>query len=111
MTSILEALHYMHQKNIMHRDLKPENILFTEKNDISSLRIADFGLAAISDQFPYLYPKCGTPGFVAPEIANLIDKSTQYNSKCDVFSAGVIFHILLLGEGLFNGNGHVEILK
>lgn len=29
----------------MHRDLKPENILFLNKNDLHSLKIADFGLA------------------------------------------------------------------
>lgn len=29
----------------MHRDLKPENILFMNKNDLNSLKIADFGLA------------------------------------------------------------------
>ena len=38
------------------------------------LKIVDFGLAAFIDEVPYIFPKCGTPGFVAPEIANLIDK-------------------------------------
>ncbi|KAM3143589.1 hypothetical protein pb186bvf_004351 [Paramecium bursaria] len=111
MKQILDGLNYMHSKNIMHRDLKPENILFIQKDDISTLKIADFGLATIQDNYPYLYPKCGTPGFVAPCIANLVDKQSQYSVRCDIFSAGVIFHILLLGEGLFNGHGHVEILR
>lgn len=56
----------------MHRDLKPENILFQYKDDITSLKLADFGLAAFIDQTPYLYAKCGTPGFVAPEGINVI---------------------------------------
>lgn len=51
----------------MHRDLKPENILFQIENDLSSLKVADFGLASFVNEYPYLYPKCGTPGFVAPE--------------------------------------------
>ena len=59
----------------MHRDLKPENILFKEKGNISTLTIADFGLSVKADSYPYLYPKCGTPGFVAPEIVNMIDKT------------------------------------
>ncbi|CAD8187024.1 unnamed protein product [Paramecium pentaurelia] len=111
MYQILSGLHYIHSKRIMHRDLKPENILFKEKGNLNSLAIADFGLSVEVDAFPYLYPKCGTPGFVAPEIANMIDKTQSYTPACDIFSAGVIFHILLLGQGLFIGNDYQEILK
>lgn len=57
----------MHDKGIMHRDLKPENILYQVKGDHSSLKVADFGLSTMASEYPYLYPKCGTPGFVAPE--------------------------------------------
>jgi serine/threonine protein kinase len=41
--------------------------------------------------------KCGTPGFIAPEI--FLDQ--KYNEKCDIFSAGVIFYILINGKCLF----------
>jgi calcium/calmodulin-dependent protein kinase I len=67
----------------MHRDLKPENLLFKYKDNFENLLIVDYGLASFSDRFPYIFPKCGkyilfiilgTPGFVAPEIANLVDK-------------------------------------
>jgi calcium-dependent protein kinase len=89
----------------MHRDLKPENILFSTKGDLDSQRVADFGLSAFVDDVPYLFPKCGTPGFVAPEsndhiinfnfqVVTLTDKNQPYGCECDIFSAGVIFHIL-----------------
>jgi calcium-dependent protein kinase len=56
----------------MHRDLKPENILF--KNlELAQIIIADFGLATKTDVDKYMFTRCGTPGFVAPEIANLKD--------------------------------------
>ena len=78
----------------MHRDLKPENILISKKGNKSILKIVDFGLASYADESPYIFPKCGTPGFVAPEIANLNDKKSSYSTVCDIFSLGVIFHIL-----------------
>jgi calcium-dependent protein kinase len=63
----------MHSKDIMHRDLKPENIMFKDPNSVSGLRIVDFGLATSQLAEKYPFPKCGTPGYVAPEIANLKD--------------------------------------
>lgn len=81
----------MHDKEIMHRDLKPENIMLLKKQDLNSLKIVDFGLASYCTIDKFLFPKCGTPGYVAPEIANLVDKTLKYDKVCDVFSAGVIF--------------------
>jgi calcium-dependent protein kinase len=40
---------------------------------VSGLRIVDFGLATSQLAEKYPFPKCGTPGYVAPEIANLKD--------------------------------------
>ena len=39
------GLSYMHSFNLMHRDLKPDNLLFMVKDDVNTLKIADFGLA------------------------------------------------------------------
>jgi serine/threonine protein kinase len=40
------ALEYLHEKkNIIHRDIKPENIVFIRRDDLSSLKVIDFGLA------------------------------------------------------------------
>ena len=66
--------------------------MFFQKNDFNSLKIVDFGLATRMDVDQYLFPKCGTPGFVAPEVANLVDKNNKYDRVCDIFSAGAIFY-------------------
>jgi len=52
----------------MHRDLKPENIMFAKEDNLETLKILDFGLAAKTTDKELLFTKCGTPGFVAPEI-------------------------------------------
>ena len=44
--SIFEAVHYLHSNEIVHRDLKPDNILIADPEDLSSIKVADFGLSA-----------------------------------------------------------------
>lgn len=71
---ILQGVDYMQSRNIMHRDIKPENILFQSKtsldegNSDKGLKIVDFGLATFQHEKTIIFTKCGTPGFVAPEI-------------------------------------------
>lgn len=79
----------------MHRDLKFDNIMLKYPNDINSLKIIDFGLSTNCGT-QYL-AKCGTPGYIAPEILN--DK--PYNELCDIYSLGCLFHCLISGERIF----------
>ena len=91
---ILEGISHIHEKNIMHRDLKPENILFRNEYDLDPV-IVDFGLATFNNDNNYLFPRCGTPGYVAPEIANLKNtENVQYSVVCDIFSVGIILDFL-----------------
>ena len=97
MYNLLTALDHTHQKKIMHRDLKPENLLLKNKTDLTDIVIADFGLATRYDIPPseIFFKRCGTPGFVGPEILNYKDgQEGFYDEKCDIFSAGAIFYIL-----------------
>ncbi len=90
----------------MHRDLKPENIIFQNNDDIK-IQIVDFGFSTKLKEYKKLFKSCGTPGYIAPEI--LHDK--DYGLNVDIYSAGVIFYIILTGRMAFRGNSLKKILK
>jgi len=91
----------MHSRRIIHRDLKPENILFKKGSNFESVVIADLGLAVNADSKPFMFPRCGTPGYVAPEVINIEDFTKTYDPVCDIFSIGLIMNILFTGKSLF----------
>lgn len=93
MISMAQGLKYLHSMGIIHRDLKPENIIFQD-NEFQEPIIVDLGLATFENESEYLFPRCGTPGYVAPEVINIKSQGAKYGAVCDVFSLGVIFHIL-----------------
>lgn len=106
MKNLLEALNFQHNNGIIHRDLKPENLILASKNDDHSIKIADFGLASYIQKGEVLYLRCGSPGYIAPEL--LQDKG--YSCKGDIYSAGVILYVMLTGRHPFPGASINEIL-
>lgn len=66
---VLQAINYMHNKNIAHRDLKPENILLESKDlDKLDVKISDFGFACFFDPKNGLDTVLGSAMYMAPEI-------------------------------------------
>ena len=94
---ILKGISYLSSKKIMHRDIKLQNVLFKKKEKKitpQNVIIVDFGLAQYEEDLKYLYTRCGTPGYVAPEILKAKDPRSKYTCACDVFSAGILLHLL-----------------
>ena len=104
---ILMAVAYCHANQVSHRDLKPENILIEFKQNDISLKVIDFGTShhyeAGNHQMTQLY---GTPYYIAPEVLH-----GDYNEKCDVWSIGIILHILLSGMPPFYGSDEEILAK
>jgi calcium/calmodulin-dependent protein kinase I len=92
-TKMVSAIDYLHGMGIVHRDLKPENLLLKDDDDISEVKLADFGLSKIMSQKVMMQTACGTPGYVAPEVL----QAKGYDKEVDLWSIGVITYILLCG--------------
>ena len=112
---LLNAVLYLHDRNICHRDLKPENILLASPAPDAELKITDFGLSKIAapqlDDF-LMTTRCGTPGYVAPEVLSQEVSHGQlrrYGTSCDMWSVGVIVYILLSAAPPFYGKTDAEM--
>lgn len=92
MIQILDALTYVHKKQVFHRDLKPDNILITYRGD--NVKILDFGLAA-ADSFDDDLIKVGTPKYASPEQ---MTKGYAVDQRSDIYSVGMIFLEMLTGS-------------
>ena len=60
----------------------------------------DFGLAESTDKKELLLPYCGCPFTAAPEVFST--NNEPQTPKFDIFSAGIVFYILLTNENLIN---------
>ena len=98
MLNLLSAVNYIHSYRYVHRDIKLENILMLDDTDDSKILLADFGLAC-EVTGAMLKLKCGSPGWMAPEMIHEPD----YGTKIDVFSCGLLLYIILSGISPFPG--------
>jgi serine/threonine-protein kinase HSL1, negative regulator of Swe1 kinase len=97
---LIAALLYCHRLNIHHRDLKPENIIIDRES--MTIKLVDFGMAALQPHGTKLTTPCGSPHYAAPEV---IRTRSYDGAKADVWSCGVILYVMLTGTPPFNYSG------
>jgi calcium-dependent protein kinase len=107
MRQVFRALSYMHEQHIMHRDMKPENFLFSTKESVetTTLKLIDFGLSRQFEPGEMMTTRAGTPYYVAPQVL-----AGKYDHMCDLWSAGVIMYIMLVGYPPFYADNDTEVL-
>ncbi|KAM6945408.1 striated muscle preferentially expressed protein kinase-like [Aplochiton taeniatus] len=98
MRQVLEAVSYLHQRDIVHLDIKPENVLLAGGGG-DQVRLCDFGSAVILDHSQEHYHIYGTPEYVAPEIVN----QTPVTKATDIWPVGVMTYLCLTGVSPFVG--------
>ena len=87
----------------MHRDVKPENIMVTQNDE---LKIIDFGLSKNTVCNKKIKIAVGTPYYMAPEVIN-----GYFDSKCDMWSMGVLMYIFLCGYLPFQGARKTSVFR
>lgn len=64
---LIESVRYCHELGIVHRDLRPEHLLLSSKGEDANIKLAEFGFAC-SVLNGNVTAKCGSPGYVSPEV-------------------------------------------
>ena len=68
MKQLFSALDYLHSKRISHRDIKPENFMLCKANDLSCVKMIDFGLSKDFSESNTMHTMSGSPYYIAPEV-------------------------------------------
>lgn len=85
---LLDAVRYVHARQLVHRDLKPSNVMVMRNGQ--NVKLIDFGLAD-ADSFAIFKQPAGTEGYISPEQAR--DRITDQRN--DIYSIGCILEALL----------------
>ncbi|MBC7870825.1 MAG: DUF2791 family P-loop domain-containing protein [Chitinophagaceae bacterium] len=101
---VLQALAYLHRRNILHRDLKPANILVVD----GKVKVLDFGLAAPRDRNDRGGSDAiGTLAYMAPEVL----QGAFATEASDLYTFGIISYELLAGQHPFDTDNSINLIR
>ena len=96
---VSDTIAFAHSKGILHRDLKPQNIML---GSFGEIMVVDWGAAStlsgsnVSGILPTDTAYCGTPAYMAPEMAKA-DKN-RIGEGSDVYLLGAVLYQILTGR-------------
>lgn len=86
-SQLLDALSFLHERQIIHRDIKPSNILITRNG--TTVKLIDFGVSDTDDYVTFKQP-AGSISYIAPE--QLAGK--PIDNRADIYAVGKIIQLL-----------------
>lgn len=101
-----EALHVLHENDIIHKDLKPANMMLLD--DGRGVAIIDFGISSVAeDGATVLITKTGmTPEYSAPETFKSL-----FLEESDYYSFGISIYELFWGYTPYNNMSPEQIVR
>ncbi len=101
MRGIVDAVRYLHSRQVFHRDIKAENVMLARKQGLLVPCLIDFGLAATVEPGDYRGEVCGTAGYMSPEM---LEREPYLCGPNDVWQVGVLFYFMLTKSFPFGGS-------
>ncbi len=115
---LVEAIQYLHSRNIAHRDIKSGKAITTHRaflrrivlenillDKYYNVKLADFGFVRFMEKDVLSTTYCGSKGYAAPEILT----ETPYTGfACDIWSSGIVLYNMLTGYMPFNSINAME---
>lgn len=94
---VADAIAFSHSRGVVHRDLKPDNVMIGQ---FGQVLVMDWGLALPVEEFEkdglaLSIGPCGTPAYMAPEMA-LIDGKVTCAS--DIYLLGAMLYRIATGK-------------
>ncbi len=101
--SVLHALDYAHQQNVVHRDVKPSNILVEVNGDPASAqpKLIDFGIAKVLTSGARSSTFETTVGHVVGSLRYMSPEQLfglEVDFRTDIYSAGLVLIELLTNQ-------------
>ena len=84
---LLDALSFLHERQIIHRDIKPSNILITRNG--TTVKLIDFGVSDTDDYVTFKQP-AGSVSYIAPEQL----EGKPIDNRADIYALGRIIDLL-----------------
>ena len=80
-----------HENGVLHRDLKPANVMIDGRGRV---RITDFGLAGLAEEFARDPQHAGTPAYMAPEQL----QGAAATVASDIYALGLTLYEVFTGK-------------
>jgi len=107
MLQLLEAVSYIHARNIAHLDIKPQNIVLMSEFPNCEIKLCDLEVSRVIQEGEEIKEIIGTPDYVAPEILAY----EPISLAADIWSLGVLAYVLLTGFSPYGGDTDQETLR